>query len=67
MQYLVTKWDEQTQREVGIDSDGTVQQKAEQAELFVSHEEARKVADQHGGKVISESRMFGDDDDDDDE
>ena len=65
MQYLVIKWDEATQREVGIDSDGTVQQKAEQAELFATHKKARKVADQHGGKVITESKMFGDDEGDD--
>ncbi len=67
MQYLVTKWDDKTQREVGIDSDGTVQQNAEKAELFASHSQASTVADQHGGKVITESRMFGDDNDDDDD
>ena len=55
MQYLVIRWDAETQREIGVDSDGTVQQEVEQAELFATEAEARKVADRHGGKVITDS------------
>ena len=61
MQYAVIRWDAETQQEIGIDSDGTTQSDLRQTELFATQEKARTVATQHGGKVITESRLFGDD------
>ncbi len=65
MLYLVIKWQNSTASEVGIDADGTVQQDARQAELFATHEEAKNVANQHGGQVVTEERFFGADIDED--
>ena len=66
MQYLVIKWDEATSREVGINADGTIEQDANETEQFATHEQAKAVADQHGGKVTTEERFFGSDDEEED-
>ncbi len=52
-------------RDIGIDANGTEQTDLRQAELF-GRNAAEEVAARFGGKVVSESRVFGDDLDDDD-
>lgn len=52
-------------KDIGIDANGTEQADLRQAELF-GRRAAQEVAAKFGGKVVAESRVFGDDLDDDD-
>ena len=58
--FIVMKFDDELQREVGVNADGETHY-PQNAQLFFTEKRAAQVARKFGGSVHDEERIFGSD------